>query len=1296
MRGTSLRRVLLAVGIGIATLLVVAGGLAGWVVSTHAGARWAVARAGVLLKGSFDVDSVEGVIRGPLILHGLTYKTATLTARVDTVRVEWRLSRLLRKQLDITRLTADGVHIQTRTPAEKDARNKLPDLHLPVSVVIRSASIRRIDVVRPGGSPPLRLDSIDLATSAIGDVVRVDRLAIAAPTFAAHASGQVEPQGSYPVQLKLEWWMQPAGSPRYAGAGTFDGTLEKLGVRHDLTAPFSAHVDGTLTAPLSDLAFDAKVSFSGLKTRDFQPDAPAAELSGSLRVTGVPDRFSTRGAIDANVAAGDLGRVHADLDVSRAGVQWNVASLALRFAGTPSELTARGIVRLVEPGPQADLSLAWRRISWPLRGKPVTTSPSGRATIVGTLNAYEMSLDAEIVGPGLPPGRWRLAGHGNRAGMSLSSYEGALLEGTIAGSGRFGWSPQLSWDLSVKGDGLNPAALAPQYPGRLHFEAQAAGRMTPSGPAGEVALAALAGTLRGQPLRGSGRIELQGKTIVLRDASLTVATAHAQASGSIGPSWDLHWKIDAPDVGPLIPDASGSLQASGTLSGPRAAPRVRATAAGRSLVLGPRKAARVEIDADLDLSPGGRMRADVSAGGLVAGTGWRPIDSLTIHGRGTRASHTLALDAKTGEDTLSMSAAGGIAGSIWRGRLEKLDLQARQAGRWRLASAAPLTVSPGEVSLHDFCWASGGAQLCAAADWKKTGASTAEATLRDLPLSLFAPWLPPGVDISGGLNGNVTAELASDGRVLANGALTAGPGAIRYLSAPREPVSVAYRDARVEFRADASGASAAVAAKFVDIGQISGNIRLPSYNLRGVADRNQPLAGRLQMDLRDIGSVQAFVTAAEGIGGSLHADLAIAGTLSDPRLKGEMRLAGGSANLPEYGLELRDLTLAVSGTGTGPLAVDGSVRAAAGGRLTVQGQVPLVPGPSAPLHLTIAGDRFAVLNTYKRRLTISPRLEVGYDGKTVRVTGDVTVPEGRIEYAQKFATIQTSPDVVFVGGAPAPPSGTAKFPFAVAARVRLVLGDAVSLKALGFDGRLRGSLLLIEQPGSPPSATGQISIVSGTYKAYGQDLTVEHGYIRYAGGPIDNPGLDVKAYRKASDGTVAGVIVKGTARRPETTVYSDPPMAQSEALAYLLLGHPLGQATAREGSLVASAATSLGIAGGNLLGKAIASRFGLETARIETRGGGLERAALVVGKYLSPRFYIEYGIGVFDQVSTLRVSYILSKKWTIRAETSGEGNSADVLYTIESGRGGSKQTAVGSDKPAVPANQQPPSSERMP
>ena len=101
--------------------------------------------------------------------------------------------------------------------------------------------------------------------------------------------------------------------------------------------------------------------------------------------------------------------------------------------------------------------------------------------------------------------------------------------------------------------------------------------------------------------------------------------------------------------------------------------------------------------------------------------------------------------------------------------------------------------------------------------------------------------------------------------------------------------------------------------------------------------------------------------------------------------------------------------------------------------------------------------------------------------------------------------------------------------------------------------------------------------------------------------------------------------------------------------------------------MLANAAGSLGIRGGNLLVERLAARFGLEEARIETEGT-YEEAQLVLGTYLSPRLYVSYGVGLFEAVNTLRIQYLLSSRFTLQTEV-GAGTSADLLYTLERGRG---------------------------
>ena len=54
----------------------------------------------------------------------------------------------------------------------------------------------------------------------------------------------------------------------------------------------------------------------------------------------------------------------------------------------------------------------------------------------------------------------------------------------------------------------------------------------------------------------------------------------------------------------------------------------------------------------------------------------------------------------------------------------------------------------------------------------------------------------------------------------------------------------------------------------------------------------------------------------------------------------------------------------------------------------------------------------------------------------------------------------------------------------------------------------------------------------------------------------------------------------------------------------------------------------------------------------------------MLGKYLSPRLYVSYGISLAEAINTLKMRYSLNDKWTIKTEA-GREQSGDIVYTIE-------------------------------
>jgi translocation and assembly module TamB len=122
-------------------------------------------------------------------------------------------------------------------------------------------------------------------------------------------------------------------------------------------------------------------------------------------------------------------------------------------------------------------------------------------------------------------------------------------------------------------------------------------------------------------------------------------------------------------------------------------------------------------------------------------------------------------------------------------------------------------------------------------------------------------------------------------------------------------------------------------------------------------------------------------------------------------------------------------------------------------------------------------------------------------------------------------------------------------------------------------------------------------------------------------------------------------------------------MDESNALSYILFGRPMKQLSDSEGNKLYGAALSAGLSAGGFVAQKIGAAFGVEDIEIE-KGETPEQATLFIGKYLSPGLYLNYGIGLFEPVSTIRLRYNLKRRLHVQTEY-GLESGGDILYIIE-------------------------------
>jgi translocation and assembly module TamB len=1272
MNRPCLKKILIRAAAGLLSLALILAAAVWFLAGTQGGTRWLFTRLGALMPGKLEVAQMTGPLRGPLDIRGLKYEREGFEMFVDHVQLEWRLREILQRRLDIQRLYADGIRIVTTPSETQKERTPLPDVNLRFNIIVRDARVRGLSIsskTAQAGETPFVIDRIDLATTAIANAVRVDSLTVRSPTFDADVKGSVRPQGDYPVDLAVRWAYRAPDMAPFSGNGKLAGTLKDLQVTQELGAPFPVSLNATLQEPLYELRFDGRAKFSRFNPRLIKADLPDIPASGEIAAKGTLEQLTSLGTVRGVVEQlSDLGSVAVDYTLSKDGDVWRIQNADVTLPGTPTRISAKGTVTLKGEDMDMNAEASWRNVAWPLRGgKPMAASRSGTAKLSGNLDDYRAEVRADLVAGPVPQGVWTIAGTGDRNRFRFESLQGNAFAGRILGRGEVAWEPAIKWNAVLRAEGINPGQIAPQFPGRLSFTANTRGQMADAGPVGTVQIPRLEGVLRNQPVSGTADVRLAGSRYQVSRLNLTWSDARLGASGWIGDNLDLAWELSAPNLGIAVPQGGGSVVANGHLSGPMKMPRIQANAQGEGLRFGTTTVGKTAVVADVDLSPSGRVVLDVRSTGVMSGE--RRIDELTVQGQGQRSNHQIVLAARNEQGRLDLALAGGLVGTTsWRGQIRRLDLRSKPVGDWSLTGPAELQASTESVGLQGFCWTSGGARLCTDGGWAKSGTWTVDSTVADFPLNRFKPFFPPDLVITGDLNGTVRAHGTNAVLASADVDLRPGPGELRFPGKEGRTLTFRYEQGLIQAQAGAGGQGVANAnLVLVDVGTMSARMNIP-HMARGAKLQEQPLSGRIDVNLSNLAFLEGFVPDVNDPAGTLAGGYQLSGTVGSPRFVGQAKLANGKADIPRLGIQLRDVQLSALGDGSGALGIDGSVRSGKG-TLRIQGRagVPGPPGETPPVRLAITGRNVQAIKTEEIDVVVSPDLDVRYEDNLIKVTGDVAVPTAKIEMEKREkGPVGVSEDVVFVNAAQdAVPE---KSVLGVSARVGIVLGKDVQMNVFGLKAKPTGSVLVIDEPGKVTRGAGELEVKDGTFKAYGQDLTIERGRVIFAG-PINNPSVDVRAYRKANDGTVAGINAKGTLQSPEVTLWSDPPMGQSDQLAYLLLGRPLNQASPQEGDRLANAANALGLRGGNLLAKKLAARFGLEEARIES-DGSLDQASLVVGKYLSPRLYVTYGIGLFEPINTFRVRYLLSDKWTLQAE-SGEGTSADALYTVE--RGGPKK-----------------------
>jgi translocation and assembly module TamB len=1252
-----------------------------WLCYTQSGLRFVLAQLDHVPKTSIKVDGVSGTLAGPLHIDlfeldddyvHVSAKQIDLDLNPALLLSGWVALRGTIYQAAVT--LKQHTHSTNNTPI-----NFLPHfLHVYASsLVIHHASFTHYNGFNIEAAPVnarLRLNRRHLVLT---------RLDAQGEWFTAQGEFHLDSGSTLTLDSQLDATLKPGRSTPLRGKVGMKGSTTELNFIADIQQPNIAHATATLSFPNQTWLISGQAQSARWLLDPWLHNPPLSFSKGIFDYTLDDAGLHIKG--DIGVPEWAVSPLHVDADAqftkqnAKHVIVLKRADISERVSHTQTRTT--GAIILTDSLPQLDLKSSWQHLQWPVGAKPEQAyfqSEHGAATLQGSM-PYQFEVEADVNTTGVASSTVAASGTLATDHLNVSQFNWQTWKGTLHGTAQLGFEKPRHWQFDVQAHDVDPAGLINQWPGAISFTAQGSGAdVNNIATDFDISLHHLGGTLRKQPVHGQGRITRHAREWLADNLNVHWGAASLTVDGRTGIQNDVRVHLDAPTLQYLDTGIQGQLTLQGSLQGTREQPHVTVQLQSSTLTYKSWNSTGLGLNADVDLSDETASHLSLSAKQI--GYGNNTLSQLSINAQGQASSHELTLQAMldtpiSDQQQLKMNVHGQYADKEelthksqihqiqWIGKLTQLDVLDKQL---RAALDHPaefrfdrdMQQKSVSLALRDLCIHVDDGHACASGEWQNDGQWQAQASINQLPLALEHTAANEVTRLNAVVNASVDLHQKVDQPWLGDAKLDINNGVIRYqLADHEEALPITLGTAQINADTHTATASASLHIASDTVSEFSAIVN------RGNDDiEDWPLHGNFTLRSEDAKVIPIFVHEVDRAGGALTSEVNIAGTLGTPLLDGNVKLSNGELDFYRWNLSLRELQLnaqlnddqlqftAQGNAGQGALNASGNFqwRSQLDGKLQLSGN-----------NLLLADSpEYHVLATPNLTFNISQANGKG----NIAVSGDVLIPSAKLQPQAITNAVQVSADARFKDDQLYGRDSS----WRVDSDVKVKLGDDVRFDGMGLQGQLNGEVTTRLRTAAVATGRGEFGIDDGHYEAYGRKLDIKRGRLLFDNTPLDNPGLDIQAERVINDVNLGditvGLNVRGFLRDPRLQFYSDPSMSQTQIVSYLVIGKPFDQLQGQETTTVRSATSSLALQGGSYLAGQLGRRIGLEEAGVETDANN--QSAFVLGKFLSPRLYVSYGISLTQAINTLKLRYSVSKHWTIKTEA-GEAKSADVEFKID-------------------------------
>ncbi|MDQ1106857.1 translocation and assembly module TamB [Stenotrophomonas rhizophila] len=1235
-----------------------------WLLQTVAGRDVLLAQvvARLPVGATLTWSKVDGPVAGPLVLHNLDFRYDDIHFTAERAYLDPDIRPLLGRKLQLDALQIKNATLnlaKSDEPFEMPSwPDSLPQIEMPLAIQADTIIIDGFRITQ-AQEPLIDITRLRGGLEIANGEFRARQLKVHSDLGDFRVDGRYVPRNDYSTDITIGAVLPAPRGRTPARLGLVArGNLDRMEIA----------LAGHAPAPLQ-----ASLVFDGRDAPVWKASARSKELDLALLVPGMDASTSTPLSLDfqatgkggqanlqGRIQQGDLAVELAPSNVGLADQVLTVSPLVVKGFGGQARLQGTADFRDRE-----NASLRFAIVANDLTFVPEAdpTTPGAAKPVPVTLNEARMGLAGTLknwaaIGTASVEREQQSADltfdvRGSDTAARIKQLQAKTPGGALDVTGQVAWAPQLDWDVAAKLAAFDPGYFVPGWDGRLSGNVASKGRQlpppagSPAGTAGiyeaTVDVPGINGMLRNRRVDAQGRFALRGQQGE-GNVRLAVGNSRLTARGSVGDRLDVQAQLEPVQLDDLMPGSTGTLRGQVQVRGPRTAPDITADLVGSGL-----RYADYSAEA---LSIRGRLPWQGSNGTLaLQGTKVQAgmlLDTINVDARGSVSN--LRLDAQAKNELGAVALEGGVRqqGNAWRGDIAALRIAPIKGDAWALRAPATFGIQGSTFTLTDTCLgaATGGA-LCASANWPRDGLKVRGDAL---PLALVQPWLPP----QSGRRLHLRGEITLDGQIRPRGNAWEGSariasleGGIRLGDNARGEL-VRYDQFSATLEMTPAQINAKLGVGFQGNGFVDAKVQTGW-------DANAPLNGELYLNMSRLYWIELFSPDIVRPTGLIEGHVSLRGTRGTPSLGGDAKLSNFKAEFPALGLTFDQ------GSGSFTAQPDGSAKITAQansgkGTLYVDGGLSWF-GDAQPLQLHIHGENVLLSNTPELRIVANPNLDFTLAKAAMQLRGTVHVPEADLDLERLDRGTSVSEDVVVLD--PADPEEGPSLPLDMDLTVSL--GDKVRMAGFGLKGGLGGKMQVWARPGREMTANGALE-VSGRYKAYGQDLTITRGNLNWNFNAVSDPRINIRAERRVGDVT-AGIDVTGRAQSPRVDVWSDPSMSQSEALAFLVLGRSLTGASSDQTQQVNAASAALS-AGSGLLASQLGAKLGLDDAGV-SQSRALGGSVIGVGKYISPKLYVGYGVSLVGSGSVLTLKYLLRRGFDIEIESSTVENRGSLNWRKE-------------------------------